>query len=68
MQDGPRRNRREAQARTLRERAGTEHLVQNSQLPYSQMVGREELFERERGSEPVAGWHSCELACARLEA
>ena len=34
---------------------------------YSQMVGREELFERERHHEPVAGWHSCALACAELE-
>jgi len=34
---------------------------------YSQMQGREELFERERHSEPVAGWHSWELACAELE-
>jgi hypothetical protein len=34
---------------------------------YSQMVGREELFERERHSEPVPGWHSCDLACARLD-
>jgi len=34
---------------------------------YSQMQGREELFERERHQEPVAGWHSCELACADLE-
>ena len=31
---------------------------------YSQWVGREELFERERHQEPVAGWHSCSLACA----
>jgi bifunctional non-homologous end joining protein LigD len=31
---------------------------------YSQMQGREELFERERHKEPVAGWHSCDLACA----
>jgi len=30
---------------------------------YSQMVGREELFERDRHSEPVAGWHVCALAC-----
>ena len=30
---------------------------------YSQKDGREELFERERQSEPVAGWHSCVLAC-----
>jgi len=35
---------------------------------YSQMVGREELFERDRHSEPVAGWHSCVLACVRAEA
>ena len=34
---------------------------------YSQMQGREELFERERHREPVPGWHSCELACAELE-
>ena len=34
---------------------------------YSQMQGREELFEQERHKEPVAGWHSCELACAELE-
>src|SRR6266568_8446156 len=34
---------------------------------YSQKDGREELFERERHSEPVARWHSCDLACASLE-
>jgi bifunctional non-homologous end joining protein LigD len=34
---------------------------------YSQMEGREELFERERHRKPVAGWHSCELACAEVE-
>jgi bifunctional non-homologous end joining protein LigD len=34
---------------------------------YSQMEGREELFERERHKEPVAGWHTCELACAEVE-
>ena len=34
---------------------------------YSQKDGREELFERERHSEPVAGWHSCVVACASLE-
>jgi len=33
---------------------------------YSQKNGREELFERERHQEPVAGWHSCDLACARV--
>jgi len=31
---------------------------------YSQFVGREELFERERHKEPIAGWHSCVIACA----
>jgi bifunctional non-homologous end joining protein LigD len=31
---------------------------------YSQMMGREELFERERHREPVPGWHSCTLASA----
>jgi hypothetical protein len=35
---------------------------------YSQMAGREELFERERHREPVAGWHSCDLACTEMEA
>jgi len=34
---------------------------------YSQKDGREELFQRERHSEPVAGWHSCDLACAGVE-
>src|SRR5207247_1538433 len=33
----------------------------------SQKDGREELFERDRHSEPVAGWHSCALACAGVE-
>ena len=33
---------------------------------YSQMDGREKLFERERHSEPVPGWHSCDLACGEL--
>src|ERR671922_1785122 len=30
---------------------------------YSQMHGREELFERDRHKEPVAGWHSCVIVC-----
>ena len=34
---------------------------------YSQMVGREELFERDRHSEPVPGWHLCASACAGVE-
>jgi bifunctional non-homologous end joining protein LigD len=34
---------------------------------YSQLVGREELFERDRHREPVAGWHSCSLACGEAE-
>jgi hypothetical protein len=29
---------------------------------YSQMVGRNELFERDRHKEPVPGWHTCEAA------
>ena len=33
---------------------------------YSQRVGREELFERDRHREPVPGWHSCDLACAAV--
>ena len=31
---------------------------------YSQREGREELFERDRHSEPTPGWHSCAVACA----
>src|SRR6266446_6573822 len=31
---------------------------------YSQMAGREKLFERERHRQPVPGWHTCDLACA----
>ena len=34
---------------------------------YCQMQSREELFERERHKEPVAGWHTCDLACAEVE-
>jgi bifunctional non-homologous end joining protein LigD len=34
---------------------------------YSQMQGREELFERDRHKEPVAGWHACALACAEVD-
>jgi bifunctional non-homologous end joining protein LigD len=34
---------------------------------YSQMAGREELFERERHREPVPGWHCCDLACAEVD-
>jgi bifunctional non-homologous end joining protein LigD len=39
--------------------------IRNSE--YSQMVGREELFEQDRHREPVAGWHSCSLACGEPE-
>jgi hypothetical protein len=35
---------------------------------YSQKIGREELFERERHAEPAPGWHSCVIACAESEA
>ena len=31
------------------------------------MVGREDLFERERHQEPTPGWHACAQACAELE-
>jgi hypothetical protein len=32
---------------------------------YSQWVGREELFEWERGGDPdVQGWDECVMACA----
>jgi ATP-dependent DNA ligase len=34
---------------------------------YSQMEGREKLFERERHQEPAPGWHGCDLACAEVE-
>jgi bifunctional non-homologous end joining protein LigD len=34
---------------------------------YSQMQGREELFERERHKEPAPGWHCCDVACAELQ-
>lgn len=34
---------------------------------YSQMEGREKLFERERHREPAPGWHGCDLACAKME-
>jgi bifunctional non-homologous end joining protein LigD len=34
---------------------------------YSQWEGREELFERDRSREPVAGWHSCAAVCSELE-
>jgi ATP-dependent DNA ligase len=30
---------------------------------YSQKEGREDLFERDRHSEPVPGWHTCIVAC-----
>jgi len=35
---------------------------------YSQREDREKLFERDRHKEPVAGWHSCVIACAEVEA
>ena len=34
---------------------------------YSQRLGREELFERDRHKEAVPGWHRCALACAESE-
>lgn len=34
---------------------------------YSQSVGREELFNRDRHAEPSPGWHSCAVACAAME-
>jgi bifunctional non-homologous end joining protein LigD len=39
--------------------------IRNSR--YSQMAGLEELFERERHSEPTPGWHRCDLACVEVE-
>jgi hypothetical protein len=36
---------------------------------YSQRVGREELFERERGGDPdTYGWDGCVRACAMMPA
>jgi ATP-dependent exoDNAse (exonuclease V) alpha subunit len=34
---------------------------------YSQLAGREELFERERHAVPVPGWHTCALAASGLD-
>ncbi len=34
---------------------------------YSQMEGREKLFERERHKEPAPESHGCDLACAEME-
>ena len=34
---------------------------------YSQWIGREKLFERDRHQEPVAGWHTCALASAAVD-
>jgi len=42
-------------------------IAQKKKVSDRTMQGREELFERERHKEPVAGWHSCELACAELD-
>jgi bifunctional non-homologous end joining protein LigD len=33
---------------------------------YSQLAGREELFERERHTVPVPGWHTCALAASAV--
>jgi hypothetical protein len=46
----------------LLERPATWLKVRNRQ--YSQWVGREELFERERGGDPdFRGWDDCVRAC-----
>jgi hypothetical protein len=42
-------------------------VVQDQESAVGQMHGREELFERERHKEPVAGWHTCDLACVEVE-
>jgi len=57
--------RSQAQARRYTTERTTWFKIKNRH--YSQMQGREELFERERHKEPVAGWHCCELACAEVE-
>jgi bifunctional non-homologous end joining protein LigD len=33
---------------------------------YSQMEGREKVFEREPHRKPVPGWYSCDLACSQV--
>jgi ATP-dependent DNA ligase len=43
----------------------TWYKIRNPQ--YSQMIGRHELFERERHSEPIPGWHGCDLVCTELD-
>jgi bifunctional non-homologous end joining protein LigD len=43
----------------------TWYKIRNPQ--YSQMIGRHELFERERHNEPAPGWHGCDLVCADLD-
>ena len=40
---------------------GTWYKIRNRD--YSQMVGRNQLFERDRHREPSPGWHACELVC-----
>jgi ATP-dependent DNA ligase len=44
---------------------GTWYKIRNRD--YSQMIGREKLFERDRHKEPVPGWHAGELASADAE-
>ena len=47
----------------------TEHTIwfKIKNRDYSQMAGREELFERERHKEPAPGSHCCDIACAEIE-
>jgi hypothetical protein len=47
--------------------ARAQHLVQDFESGILQKDGREDLFERERHSEPVPGWHSCALACVEVD-
>ena len=55
LQAGLGGNRSQAQIRPLRVRPREQIWFKIRNREYSQMVGREELFERERHKEPVAG-------------
>jgi len=68
LQAGLGGNRSQAQIRPLRVRPREQIWFKIRNREYSQMVGREELFERKRHQEPVAGWHACILACVEAVA
>jgi bifunctional non-homologous end joining protein LigD len=51
---------------TSERETSTWYKIRNPQ--YSQMVGREQLFERERHDESVPGWETCSIAAIKAEA